>query len=192
MSNVSLPAVLYSQTASLSNVDSLWSSSDCCSLGSGSGPGPGLTPGPAGGVTPAAGAEGGDPDPGPGPSLLGVPVQSLPGDPDLLHPGSPGPHPDPNPHPDPDPDPDPGPGLSLGLDLETGAGLDQWVTLDLDLQLEVVRPLAVLLEMSDDLKAYSEEVSQITMEAAAAHLSWSRQGDSDYKMLLSGNSFPAG
>lgn len=38
-------------------MDSVWSSSDCCSPGSVLGLG--LVPGPVGGVTPAAGAEGG-------------------------------------------------------------------------------------------------------------------------------------
>ncbi len=71
MSNVKLPAVLYSHTTSVCYVDCAWFSSDCRSPGSGVGPGPdpdpgpgpgpglGLSPGPVWGVAPAAGAEGG-------------------------------------------------------------------------------------------------------------------------------------
>ncbi|XP_056227327.1 uncharacterized protein LOC130166057 isoform X3 [Seriola aureovittata] len=104
------------------------------------GAGPGLAPGPMGGVTLAAGAEGG----GPGLSVLVAPTQSLPEDPDLPHLGGPG----------PDQGPGAGPSPGPGRVLEAGAGLDPWVSLALDLQLELARPQGVLLQTDDQLNVF--------------------------------------
>ncbi|XP_056227325.1 RNA-binding motif protein, X chromosome-like isoform X1 [Seriola aureovittata] len=101
---------------------------------------PGLAPGPMGGVTLAAGAEGG----GPGLSVLVAPTQSLPEDPDLPHLGGPG----------PDQGPGAGPSPGPGRVLEAGAGLDPWVSLALDLQLELARPQGVLLQTDDQLNVF--------------------------------------